>query len=1145
MSAARLTIALAVAATIALAASPAESARKREKTIKDLSARPVVINPDQKVEASSDRAMQSYRRFLELQNTDPKLRAEALRRLGDLNLESGEMERMASEVNAIDLQGAEAITLYTTLLKAYPDYPRNDQVLYQLARAYETTGQPEKALGVLDQLVQRYPKAPQIDEVQFRRGELLFSAKDYGSAENAYQQVIQRSTRSSFFEESLYKHGWSLFKRGLNEDSLPSFMGVLDQVLLDKSKPGTVKAIDSLSRADRELVEDTLRVVSITFSYLDGAQSVSDFLGSRGNPAYSYLLYSRLGDLYVEKERYQDAAAAYRAFVARDPNNEYSPVLAMQAIEAYGKGGLGNLVLDGKREFVERYDYESAFWQGRDRTQYQAINTALSKNFKDVATYYHATAQTSKKPGDYAEAARWYRRYLKSFPNDSGASATNLLLAETLFESQNFVDAAAEFERTAYEYPKNDASAKAAYSSLVAYERHEAQLTGADKAEWAKRSIDAGIRFANAFPEHPDSGGVLTRAAEQIFAANDLPRAVQIAEQVLARQPPVDVPKQRIAWTIIGQASFDQGQYDKSEKAYLAARNIAGPRDKMYGDLTERIAQAVYRQGEAKQKAGDGTGAAEDFLRVAALSPDSKIRATAEYDAGAQFINLKNWPRAIEVLEAYRRNFPQSEFAADVTRKLAVAYSESGRAGQAAVEFERIAANRGEDAAVRREATLQAADLYEKAGDGAKSMAMLERFVANYPTPLADAIEARQRLADVAGKMNLKPRRDGLLSEIVRLDATAGAARTDRTKFLAAKAQLTLAEPARDRFRAVQLVAPLPQSLAKKRQALDAALAAYKKAADYRVAAVSTASTFEVAELYRTLGQDILQSQRPRGLSADEREAYDSLLEEQAFPFEEQAIATHEVNVGRAAEGIYDESVRKSFGVLAQLKGARYGKTEFVGEPLDRPAAGTTARAPDRAESEFARALGLLRAGDPNQAAIEFQLLAQAYPDLVGPHFNLAMAHRKAGRYDEAATAMTAAVERAPNNPQVLTQLGLTQREAGKFTEARAAYERAIAADANYAAAHRNLGVVLDLYLNDPNTALTAFETYKSLSGEDKPVSGWIAELRQRLGKNERPAPQATPPAESEAPATPTEPAASPPSAQLFELTTSRRVANE
>ena len=61
--------------------------------------------------------------------------------------------------HAIDLQGAEAIKLYTTLLKAYPDYPRNDQVLYQLARAYETTGQPEQALATLDRMVEKYPRS--------------------------------------------------------------------------------------------------------------------------------------------------------------------------------------------------------------------------------------------------------------------------------------------------------------------------------------------------------------------------------------------------------------------------------------------------------------------------------------------------------------------------------------------------------------------------------------------------------------------------------------------------------------------------------------------------------------------------------------------------------------------------------------------------------------------------------------------------------------------------------------------------------------------------------------------------------------------------------------------------------------------------
>src|SRR6478736_1312381 len=164
LAAARVVTLAALCAGVALDVSAA--AKKKEKTIGDLSARPVVVQPDQKVEASSQRAMENYRRFLELQKSDPQLRAEALRRLADLNMEAGENTRMASEASSVDAQGAEAINLYTNLLKSYPDYPRNDQVLYQLARAYETTGQSDKALATLDDVLRRYPRSPQMDEVQ-------------------------------------------------------------------------------------------------------------------------------------------------------------------------------------------------------------------------------------------------------------------------------------------------------------------------------------------------------------------------------------------------------------------------------------------------------------------------------------------------------------------------------------------------------------------------------------------------------------------------------------------------------------------------------------------------------------------------------------------------------------------------------------------------------------------------------------------------------------------------------------------------------------------------------------------------------------------------------------------------------------------
>ncbi len=901
--------------------------KKDDRTIKDLESHPVAVNKNAKLDAGASKAMENYRHFLELQKTDPQLRAEAMRRLGDLNLDAGELERMEKEVTAVDLQGAEAIRLYSTLLKAYPDYARNDQVLYQLARAYETTGQPDRALATLDLIIQRYPHSPQLDEVQFRRGELLFSARRYAEAEKAYAAVIQQGKASRFYEQSLYKHGWSLFKQSQTEESLPSFAGVLDAKLIAAGKP---VRIEDLKRAERELVEDTLRVMSITFSYSEGASALDQFMKKNGERSYSYLLYSRLGDLYVDKQRFQDAATTYRAYVARDPYSDQAPNLAMQAIEAYNKGGFSQLVLDGKHEFVEHYNFSSPFWKGRDRAHYPTVVQELKTNMKDVATYFHATAQKSHKPEDYQEAARWYRDYLKSFPDDPDSAATNYLLAETLFESHQYADAATEYERTAYNYPRNEKSATAAYASLVAYQRGEEALSGTEKSQWHQRATEAGVRFAQTFPEHPDSAGVLTRAAEEIFAARDLPRAITIAQSILARQPPVDTARQRIAWTIVAQSNFDQGNYAQAEPAFAQARELSGNDEKLRNDLSERLAATVYKEGEAKVKAGDSAGAVEDYLRVARIAPDSKIRATAQYDAAAQLINLKQWDRAIQILESFRQQYPKSELSRDVTRKLAVAYTESNHPGQAAAEFEQIAANPAEDRGVQREALLQSADLYAKANNVPKATGMLEKFVSTNPTPLVDAEEARQRLADYAAKSGDISKRDHWYREIIKADAQAGAQRTERTHYLAARAELALAQPARDAFRAVRLTAPLKKSLVVKRKALEEAISAYRHAADYQVAEVTTAATYEIAELYRTLAHDVMNSERPKNLKGEELEEYNSLLEEQVFPFEEQAIKAHEINTVRAKDGIYDEWVQKSFKVLAELKPARYGKTELT-----------------------------------------------------------------------------------------------------------------------------------------------------------------------------------------------------------------------
>ena len=917
-----------------LGAGGARAASQNPPTIKDLDNQPVTVSTDPPQGVDAAQTMDSYRRFLDLNGGDAGLRAEALRRLGDLHLESSESERIERElVTNEGLHATEAITLYSALLKAYPNYERNDAVLYQLARAYELNGQPDRALGSLDRLVASYPKSHYFDETQFRRGEILFSEKSYPQAQAAYAAVIQFGARSSFYSQSLYKHGWSLFKQGENERSLDSFAGVLDAQLVSKRDPNELIEIDTLSRPNRELVDDTFRVMSITFSYLDGAKSIDEFVAHRTPRPYNYLLYSRLGDLYIEKERYTDAADSYRAFVLRDRNNEKAPLLEMQAIEAYSKGGFPQLVLQGKKEFVENYSFGTAYWQGRTPSGEPKVVAVLKTNLKDVAQYYHAQAQRTKNVADYEEAAKWYRSYLTSFPDDPDSAITDFLLADTLFESKQYLAAATEYEHTAYAYGNHDKAAAAGYAAVVAYGKEEDAQSGDAKAAAHKSSIESSLKFAQAFPLHPESAQVLTHAATELYGAKDYPRAVQAAEDLLARQPPVDLPKQRVAWTVIANSRFEQGQFDKAEAAYAKTEALMPPNDPERAVIVDRLAASIYKQAEQKSKSGDSAAAVDDFLRVAQLAPTSKVRANADFDAAALLITAKQWDRAIVVLEGFRRNFPQSPLQADVTRDLAVAYAESNRPGEAAPEFEKIAQAPGESADVQREATMQAADLYDKAGNSAKARAMLEAFVKRFPQPLNPAMEARNRLSAMAVKAGDSSGHDYWLKEMIAADRAAGAARTDRSRALAAKATLTLAGPVREDFMRIKLVAPLKKSLAEKRKAMEAALKAYSQALDYQVAEVTTAATYESAELYRQLAKDLLSSERPRNLSKDELEQYNVLLEEQAFPFEENAIKLHQVNAARAKDGEYDEWVQKSFDALAQLNPGRYGKVE-VGEQL-------------------------------------------------------------------------------------------------------------------------------------------------------------------------------------------------------------------
>ena len=174
--------------------------------------------------------------------------------------------------------------------------------------------------------------------------------------------------------------------------------------------------------------------------------------------------------------------------------------------------------------------------------------------------------------------------------------------------------------------------------------------------------------------------------------------------------------------------------------------------------------------------------------------------------------------------------------------------------------------------------------------------------------------------------------------------------------------------------------------------------------------------------------------------------------------------------------------------------------------------------------ADFQHVTDLANAGKDTDATLELKQFELRYPGYATPAIDMGLLARRGGRLDESEAALHRATQLDANSAVAWSELGVTLRQQGKFSEARAAYAHALAVDPDYAPAHRNLGVLLDLYMGDAAAALPQFERYKALTAEDKPVSTWIADLRQRTGvKATAPVPAAAVPG---APAVPNVPVA-------------------
>jgi tetratricopeptide (TPR) repeat protein len=870
----------------------------------------------------------------------------------------------------------EAIALYKKLLNEYPLYERNDQVLYQMSRAYEELGQIEEAMTVMDRMVKEFPKSRYIDEVQFRRAEYFFSHRHYLVAEDAYKSIVHIGVGSLFYELALYKLGWTFYKQELYEDAMHRFIALLDHKVNEGCNFEQTE-----DEQKRKRTEDTFRVISLSFSNLGGADSVVQYFSQHGKRGYEDKVYGNLAEFYFDKRRYADASGTYKAFVSLNPFHNVAPNFHMRVIEIQARGGFPSLVLESKKKFAETYGLKAEYWKYFEPSDRLDVLGYLKTNLTDLANHYHACYQdpprAKEKTASFEEALHWYREFLNSFPTEVESPAINYQLADLLLENKSFGAAAKEFEKTSYAYPLHEKSPEAGYAAVYSYRKHLDTVAREDKDAVKWEVVRSSLKFADTFPDHKKAAIVLGAAADNLYEMKEYEQALTTANKILKVFPDTDVDVVCGAWLVIGHSSYELQSYSEAEKAYVKVLELLPEQDKMRHAIVDNLAASIYKQGELANNSQDYRAAADHFMRVGRMAPTSKIRSTAEYDAAAALIQLKDWEKAATVLLGFRNSFPDNPLQSEVTKKIAYVYKENHQLSLAAKEYERIE-KESKDDDIRRDALQVAAELHAKDGNSVRALKVYKRYVDYFPKPVELNLETRNKIAEILKAKNDRPAYLEELVHMVTIDASAGSARTPRTRYLAGNAALVLAENTYETFLAVKLVKPLKDNMKKKKGLMKKAINSFNSLIVYESGDLTAAATFYLAEIYFHFSKALMTSERPvltfdyyrvkpgdtlstiakrydsdvrriarennlnksnfivagkklkipRGLYPLELEQYELGIEEQAYPFEEKAIKVHQSNLGLITKGVYNEWIDRSLQKLAKLVPARYDKPE-------------------------------------------------------------------------------------------------------------------------------------------------------------------------------------------------------------------------
>lgn len=328
-----------------------------------------------------------------------------------------------------------------------------------------------------------------IPEAWTRVGEFHFdNPAELKLAIAAFRKVLTFGD-SPYYDRALYKLAWSYYR----DNRFPEAVREFDNL---------VKYADRRSEEGKKVGSDlrpeAVQYLGVSFAEPDwdgdtlpdnitGLQRALDFYKGREKEKHVREVFQRLGDIYFDQTKYQDAIAVYKTLLQKWPYYSDAPKVQDRIVHAYEKDR--NLVAAAhEREALGRLYSKGTDWyeHNRDNPDALAVAQELAEDaLLTAATNVHAAAQACKGKWQenqkdtakleeckklYATAAELYDKYLISYPNSKRVYEFSAFYADALYYSGQLEKAIKAYQIVRDSILDNKYQEDAAFRMIKAYE---------------------------------------------------------------------------------------------------------------------------------------------------------------------------------------------------------------------------------------------------------------------------------------------------------------------------------------------------------------------------------------------------------------------------------------------------------------------------------------------------------------------------------------------------------------------------------------------------------------------------------------------------------------------------------------------------